>query len=136
MVAQAQPFATLDSNKYINLTTFRKSGVAVATPVWFAEHQGILYIWTFPTAGKVKRIEHTARVAFAPCTIGGKTLGAEVEGKARIVTNEQEEMLAEATLAKKYGLLHRIYYGALGMYGKLRRQPPSGRTYIAIEPGN
>jgi uncharacterized protein len=127
-------FATLKNRKYINLTTFRKTGAAVATPLWFAEHQGVLYTQTFPTAGKLKRIKHTPRVTVAPCTVNGKALGAEIEGEARIITNEQEILLAEAALARKYGLTRRIYDGAMSVYGKLRRQAPSGRTYIAIEP--
>jgi PPOX class probable F420-dependent enzyme len=134
MITQAQAFTTLKSDKYINLTTFRKSGAAVATPLWFAEYQGILYMQTFPTAGKLKRIRHTARVTVAPCTFNGKALGPEIEGEARIVTNEQEILLAEVALAIKYGLTRRIYNGALSAFGKLRRQAPAGSTYIAIEP--
>jgi uncharacterized protein len=134
MVTQAQPFTTLKNRKYINLTTFRKTGAAVATPLWFAEYQGVLYTQTFPTAGKLKRIKHTPRVTVALCTVNGKALGAEIEGEARIVTNEQENLLAEAALARKYGLIRRIYNGAMNVYGKLRRQAPTGRTYIAIEP--
>jgi uncharacterized protein len=134
MIMQTQPFVTLKNRKYVNLTTFRKTGAAVATPLWFAEHQGVVYTQTFPTAGKLKRIKHTPRVTVAPCTVNGKALGAEIEGEARIITNEQEILLAEAALARKYGLTRRIYDGAMSVYGKLRRQAPSGRTYIAIEP--
>ncbi|HKV57027.1 MAG TPA: PPOX class F420-dependent oxidoreductase [Ktedonobacteraceae bacterium] len=133
MITQAQPLTVLKNARYINLITFRRSGVAVGTPLWFAEYQGILYAQTFPTAGKLKRIRHSARVMVAPCTINGKALGSEIEGQARIVTVEQEIALAEATLAKKYGLTRRIYFSAMGALRRLRRQTPSGRTYIAIE---
>jgi len=134
MITQAQPFTSLKGDKYINLTTFRRSGEAVATPLWFAEQQGVLYTQTFPSAGKLKRIRHTARVTVASCTISGKPLRAEIEGQARIITDEQEILLAEAALARKYGLTRHIYHGALSVIGKLRRQTPAGRTYIAIEP--
>lgn len=133
MITQAQPLTIVKSASYINLTTFRKSGAAVATPLWFAEHQGVLYAQTFPTAGKLKRIRHTARVTIAPCTFSGKPLGPQIDGHARIITGEQEIVLAEAALAKKYGLTRRIYFGVLGAFRKLRRQAPAGRTYIAIE---
>lgn len=134
MITQAQALTSLKSDKYINLTTFRKSGAAVATPLWFVEYQGVLYTQTFPTAGKLKRIEQTPRVMVAPCTLNGKALGPEIVGEARILTNEREILLAEAALARKYGLTRRIYNGALAAFGKLRRQAPTGRTYIAIEP--
>jgi PPOX class probable F420-dependent enzyme len=134
MITQADPFTSLKSASYVNLTTFRRSGEAVATPLWFAECEGVLYAQTFPSAGKLKRIRHTARVMVASCTLNGKMLGPQMEGRARIVTDEQEILLAEAALARKYGLTRRIYFGALGIYGKLRRQVPAGRIYIAIEP--
>lgn len=134
MLTQAQSFTSLKSDRYINLTTFRKTGEAVATPLWFADYRGVLYAQTFPTAGKLKRIRHTPRVTVASCTLNGKTLGPQIEGRAHIITNEQEILLAEAALARKYGLTRKIYNGALGVYGRLRRQAPDGRTYIAIEP--
>ena len=134
MITQAQSLTSMKSVSYINLTTFRKSGAPVATPLWFAEHQGVLYAQTFPTAGKLKRIRHTARVTIAPCTFNGRPLGPQIEGHARIITDEQEIVLAEATLAIKYGLTRRIYFGALSALRRLRRQAPAGRTYIAIEP--
>ena len=134
MNTQIYPFTSLKSASYLNLTTFRRSGEAVATPLWFAEHEGVLYVQTFPTAGKLKRIDHTTRVMVAPCTLNGKALGVEIEGEARIVTDEQEILLAEVALSLKYGLVRRIYFAALNMYGRLRRRAPSGRTYIAIKP--
>lgn len=134
MITQAHPFTPLKSASYLNLTTFRRSGEAVATPLWFAEHEGVLYAQTFPTAGKLKRIAHTTRVTVAPCTFNGKAQGSEIEAEARIVTDEQEILLAEAALALKYGLTRRIYFTILSMYGRLRRRTPSERTYIAIEP--
>ena len=134
MITQAHPFTSLTGASFVNLTTFRRSGEAVATPLWFVEQQGVLYAQTFPTAGKLKRIRHTARVTVAPCTFNGKALGPEIEAEARIVTDEQEMLLAEVALSLKYGLTRRIYFGALRLYGKLRRQVPGGRTYIAIEP--
>src|SRR5262247_3114946 len=47
------PFA---GQKYLNLESFKRDGTPVQTPVWFAEEQGILYIYTLANAGKVKRI--------------------------------------------------------------------------------
>jgi hypothetical protein len=44
MITQAQPFTSLESARYLNLTTFRRSGEAVAMPLWFTEHEGLLSI--------------------------------------------------------------------------------------------
>jgi len=44
--------AELQNQKYISLTTYRKTGAAVRTPVWFAEENGKLYIFTNPPRAK------------------------------------------------------------------------------------
>ncbi len=127
-------FSQLSKANYISLTTFRKTGEPVTTPVWFAEEAGTIYFYTFPKAGKVKRIRHTPRVTLAPCTLNGKVTGSEVKGKARILTEQQEEAFAEATLAKKYGLTWRVYHAFMGMLRVLRRKPKPERVFLAIEP--
>lgn len=71
--------------KYLNLESYRKSGVAVATPVWFAEDSGTLYIYSLANAGKVKRIRNNPRVRVMPCDIRGKPKGEWVEALARIL---------------------------------------------------
>ena len=63
--------------KYLSLTSFRKSGVPVRTPVWFAEAEGKLYLFTNPKSGKAKRIRNNPRVLIAPCTMRGKVTGPE-----------------------------------------------------------
>lgn len=130
--SQALAFTELCRANYMSLTTFRKNGDPVATPVWFAEDAGNLYLFTFPGAGKLKRIRHTARVTVAPCTLNGKVTGPTIEAQARILTDEQAKAHADQTLAKKYGLTWRIYNAATGTIRALRRKPKSERVYIAI----
>ncbi len=96
-------FANLKGHQFISLTTFRKTGVAVSTPVWFADAGGRLIVTTEPASGKVKRIRHTPRVTVAPCTFRGKLLGPVQEARARILPHG-EHAAAEAALKAKYGL--------------------------------
>ena len=130
---QSSPFTALATAQYINLTTFRKSGTAVATPVWFAEHAGTLYIETPASTGKVKRIRHTARVTVAPCTAAGKVTGTILEAKARILSDPQEIALAENASAQKYGLIRQIFYGMMNAVRIIRRKPRSESAYLGIE---
>lgn len=111
--------------KYLNLETFRKSGAGVATPVWFAEDDGLLYVYSLATAGKVKRIRNNARVRVMPCDIRGKSKGEWVEARARILDAAGSER-AHKLLDKKYGLIKKL--GSL--YSKLMNRE---RTTIAIE---
>src|SRR6266550_4834975 len=105
-------FDPLASAQYASLTTFRKNGAAVPTPMWFAiyEPTGIIYIETDATAGKVKRIRHTQRVTLAQCTASGKVTGEVIEGQARIVTDTEEIFVAKGALHRKYGFQRQAIY--------------------------
>jgi uncharacterized protein len=133
MIVESYTFTNLDKEKYMSLTTFRKSGEAVITPVWFAESMGTIYAETGMNAGKLKRIRHTERVTLAVCTLSGKITGSEVEGKARVVNEPQEINAARAAMSKKYGLTRSIYYFLLNTISTILRKPRMNLVYIAIE---
>ncbi|MFC9587017.1 PPOX class F420-dependent oxidoreductase [Streptomyces yangpuensis] len=80
----------LGSARYVSLTTFRKDGTAVATPVWAVADGGELYVWTRSDSWKVKRIRNDGRVTVAPCDVRGRVEeGAPVvEGRARLLDEE------------------------------------------------
>jgi uncharacterized protein len=134
ILAQAHDtFTGLAREQYISLTTFRKTGKAVDTPVWFAEQFGTIYVESGKNAEKIKRIRHTARVTLAPCTLSGKVTGPTVEGRARLLTGAQEIATAESALSKKYGLTRRIYSFLMNVTRIVRRKPKGESDYIAIE---
>jgi len=87
--------------KYISLTTFRKTGTAVATPVWFGEDGDKLYVMTRGSMGKVKRIRNNPQVRVAPCTVRGKVIGDEFAAHARILAAPQHAH-ARQTINRKY----------------------------------
>lgn len=91
------------SQKYASLTTFRKSGVAVPTPVWFGEADGKLYVMTRPDSGKLKRIRNNPQVRISPCTIRGKVTGPEFAAVARVLPMEDSPR-ARQTINRKYWL--------------------------------
>ena len=134
MVVQSSTLTSLTKEKYISLTTFRKTGEGVTTPMWFAESSGIIYVETGANAGKLKRIRRTARVTLAPCTLSGKITGSSFEGNARILTESREIMTARAAMSKKYGLVRSLYYFLLDTIDTILRKPKIDLTYIAIEP--
>ena len=101
------PFA---GRSYLNLETYRRTGAAVATPVWFAEEGGTLYVYSLADAGKVKRIRNRAGARIAPCDIRGNLQGEWVGASARIVTGE-DAALGHLLLDQKYGWMKRL--GAL-----------------------
>ena len=124
-------FPDLRKEQCIALTTFRRTGQAVTTPVWFAISLGTIYVETHADAGKLKRLRHTARVTLAPCTYSGKVTGSVIAGNARILTESEESTAASTALAKKYGFtlpLTRIAWRLL------HRKANVDEVFIAIEP--
>jgi PPOX class probable F420-dependent enzyme len=93
--------AAIRGHKYVSLVTFRKSGAAVATPVWFGENDDKLYVMTRSDMGKMKRVRNNAQVRVAPCTIRGKATGPEFVASARILPPE-EHARARQFINRKY----------------------------------
>jgi PPOX class probable F420-dependent enzyme len=93
--------SAIHNQKYISLTTFRRTGVGVATPVWFGEDNGHLYVMTGSSLGKTKRIRNNPQVKVASCTIRGKVTGPEFVAKARILMPE-EHAQARQIINRKY----------------------------------
>jgi len=100
-------FSSLAKQQFINLTTYRKSGQPVATPVWFALDGDRLVGTSQPHTGKIKRIRNNPKVAVAPSTMSGKPLGDPIDGVARLLMPE-EFAAAQEALKRKYGFQFRL----------------------------
>ena len=123
--------------KYISLTTFKKDGTAVATPVWVVSDDGRrLLVWTGPDTWKVKRLRRDPRVVVAASDYRGRVRGESVEGVGRMLDIPQGS-LVEPLLDRKYGLMRRL----LGVFNRLvrvvTRNQPEAAAYIEItDPAN
>jgi uncharacterized protein len=95
---------TPGDTRYLALTTYRRDGRPVTTPVWAASLNGNLYVVTARSTGKVRRLRATDRVRFAPSNMSGRRiLGAWHEGSGRVVEDEQRRGEALVALRRKYG---------------------------------
>ena len=95
---------TSENSRYLALTTYRRDGREVTTPVWAAPLDGRFYVVTAESAGKTRRVRATGRVRFAPCNASGRRiLGEWQEGTGRIVEDEERQRAALAALQRKYG---------------------------------
>lgn len=98
----------LADSQYVLLTTFRRNGAPVATPVWVVGDGGSLAVWTLPDSGKVKRIRRDPAVEVVPCDVRGKPFGPSVPARAHVLDDEETSRV-ERLLVRKYGLLARAY---------------------------
>jgi PPOX class probable F420-dependent enzyme len=118
-------FAGLQRHSFIALTTFRKSGAPVITPVWFVLHDNRVLVFTGGVSGKVKRLRKNPRVELAPSDFSGKPLGVAIAGTARILP-ENEWPDCEQFFRKKYGAQFSIF----GFLGRVRGN--ADRIYLEI----
>jgi uncharacterized protein len=110
-VGEAAPtgnLVDLRGHKYCVLVTYKKSGEAVPSPLWFGTGNGKVYVQTGATSAKVKRINHNPQVRVAPATSRGRPLAAPFVGAARVVSSQEQDE-AERWLQANYGLGRRLY---------------------------
>jgi PPOX class probable F420-dependent enzyme len=115
--------------KYLSLTTFRRDGTPVATPVWLVREGDSLRVITQADSGKAKRLRHTTRVLVAPCDARGNLKGAQVEAAATLQDPAETARTAQL-VESRYGLL-----GKLLMWRSRRaaRKPgAAGQVGIAV----
>ncbi|RRR69592.1 MAG: PPOX class F420-dependent oxidoreductase [Candidatus Viridilinea halotolerans] len=127
-MANTSAFAALEAHQYINLATFRKTGAAVPTPVWFALEGDCLYILTIHDSGKVKRIRNNPQVTMVPSDSRGSELAGTptLSGNATIVPFDKQGP-GHRALRAKYGWM----YSAFGLIWQVRRLTP---VIIEVRP--
>ncbi|MFH8977851.1 PPOX class F420-dependent oxidoreductase [Streptomyces sp. NPDC017890] len=118
--------ARLGSGKYLLVTTYRKNGTPIATPVWVVRDGDSLGVWTAAGSGKVKRVRNRADVLVGPCDLRGNPTGDQVPATAEIcdpATTGRYRRL----IARKYGIV-----GRLTLFGSRLRRGVDGTLGIRI----
>ena len=119
-----RPFEHIDGAKYVVLTTFRRDGTPVPTPVHVVAHGDVAYVRTFEPSGKVKRIRRNPDVEVAPGTLRGRPTGEARPARARFLTGDEAAAAAYAP-----GRKHRFVHGWMIPWYHRR----TGRTTLHLE---
>ncbi|MGB3484834.1 MAG: PPOX class F420-dependent oxidoreductase [Mycobacterium sp.] len=98
------------AEKFVSLTTFRRDGSAIATPMWIIRDGTALVAWTPADSGKVTRLHRDPRVELSPCGRTGKVAADApvLRGTAEVLTEAATVSHAAALIKDKYGLEFRI----------------------------
>ena len=118
----------ISDEKYISLTTFRRSGDPVSCPVWVVPvSDGRIGFWTAMGSGKTKRLRNDPRVTVQPSDVRGRVIaGTEARpGAAEMVRSGRLFDEVQGRIRQKYGLMTMLTR-VLATVGRLRRQ---GMTY-------
>lgn len=113
----------LSSGKYLSLTTFKKSGDAVATPVWVAREGDHLYVTTRADSWKVKRLRNNPDVLLAPCDMRGNITGEQVPGYGEVLDAAGSSHVREL-INKRYGLTAKVLFLWENLNARLGRSTP------------
>jgi len=102
-------FAALGGERFVSLTTFRRTGRPVATAVWVAADGDALVVITPQDSGKVKRLRRDPRVELRPCSRSGRVAeGAPVvAGRAEVLADAASTVRVTDRIRAKYGLEYR-----------------------------
>jgi uncharacterized protein len=123
------------NGKYLRLTTFRRDGTPVATPVWFVQEGDRLLVSTGGDSGKVKRIRNNASVTVAEASAAGRAKTLPIPARAEVLADADMAHVDEL-MARKYRL-DRIFI--LPVYNFVQRLRHRGRrsgeeVVLAITP--
>ncbi|MEV6961099.1 PPOX class F420-dependent oxidoreductase [Streptomyces sp. NPDC051207] len=116
----------LAAGKYLLLTSYRKNGTPVATPVWAVRDGDALGVWTAADSWKVKRIRARADVLAGPCDLRGNPTGEQHPATAEIVDDATVARYRQL-IARKYGLV-----GRLSLFGSRLRRGLKGTVGIRV----
>ena len=113
---------SLADERFVSLTTFRRTGEPVSTPVWIARSGDGLVVLTPSGSGKVKRLRNDPRVVLRPCGRFGTVGDAPAD-----------EAVARAAIRRAYPVESRIVLGIERVVERLRRRPRTDRLALFID---
>ena len=102
------PLLDLDRSWAVRLTTFRRDGTPVSTPVNVARSGDRLFFRTYEQAGKFKRLRNNSRGLVAPSNPRGFATGDAMAARAVLLTGDDDELAGRLIDAK-----HKIFQGFL-----------------------
>ncbi len=91
----------------IVLTTYKRDGTPVPTPVSIAFDGDRAFFRSYDQAWKTKRLRNNARVEIAPATLRGKPAGPAIQARATLLTGDEAQVAARA-LARRHRLLQAV----------------------------
>jgi uncharacterized protein len=98
----------LKDRKFCLLTTFKKTGDGVSSPMWFALDGEKVYMTTRGQSWKVKRLKRNPNVKIGWSNGSGTIHGKLFSAKATVVEDQEEFQAAKKMLNEKYGLKKKL----------------------------
>jgi PPOX class probable F420-dependent enzyme len=120
------PLANLQARfpgRYLSVTSFKRDGTGVATPLWFVLDGSELLALTDLHSAKVRRIRRNPRVLVAPCRASGKLRGEAVSAHVEVLTATPDLERVQKLLMQRYRLSYRVIMLLYRLGRRLRGEP-------------
>jgi hypothetical protein len=104
-------FTAVRDAKTVLLTTYKRDGTAVETPVSIAFDGERAFFRSYDKAWKTKRLRRNPQVRLAPSTVLGKPTGQVIQARATLLEGEQARVAAKA-LARRHRVLQAAFVPA------------------------
>jgi uncharacterized protein len=120
------PVADLEAlfpGRYLSVTSFKRDGSGVATPVWFVSDGRRLFAFTDLHSPKVRRILRNPRVAVAACRVNGKLRREPISARADVLTAPADLERVQKLLLTRYKVSYRVVMLFYRLGRRLRGQP-------------
>ncbi|TFC01817.1 PPOX class F420-dependent oxidoreductase [Cryobacterium adonitolivorans] len=130
----AATLAGIADERFVSLTTFRRTGEPVSTPVWIAADGADLIVTTPKESGKVKRLANDSRVHLRPCSRTGAVRDDAVTVEARAVIVDDDP--SRALLTRVFGGKYRAEYRVFMFIERLGRSGAKQRVMLRINAGS
>ena len=123
----------VNANRYVSLTTFRRTGVPVSSAVWISRDAGELVVVTVDPSGKLKRLAHTSRVELRPCDMRGRVPdGAPTYAGTAVVDRSPEGVAAvKRAIGRKY-VMARVGDAVAAVTDRIRPRGPRAGIRITL----
>ena len=108
MPSPVAALAPLDRSWAVLLTTYKRDGTPVPTPVNLAVEGDHAYFRSYDKAWKTKRIAHNPDVELAPSSVRGKPTGPALRARARLLEGDEAQR-ARRAIARR----HPVFQGFL-----------------------
>ena len=128
----AAPLSELADERFVLLTTFRRSGEPVNTPVWIASDSHGPVVTTPKKSGKVRRLRHDERIELRPCNRMGRVDddAHPTSATATIFDDDESRGTLTRVFSRKYGVEYRVFL----FIERLSRAGRQDRVMLRLTP--
>lgn len=118
----AADLETLFPGRFLSVTSFKRDGTGVATPLWSVSDGSRLFAFTDLRSAKVRRIRRNPVVLIASCRPDGKLRMEPVPAHAEVLTAAPELERVRELLTTRYKISYRLVMLVYRIGRRIRRK--------------